>query len=100
MFNHQLPGDKNGAWHSSDLWYWIGTLDNCWRPVTDVDYEISDKMILSLVNFAKTGEPCEGWNITNKKNKKVMHFNTNSSMKKVNKFKLWYNLFTKKAVGE
>ena len=100
MFNHQLPGDKNGAWHSSDLWYWFGTLDNCWRPVNDIDHQISDKMILSLVNFAKTGEPANDWNITNKKNKKVMHFNSNSNMKKVNKFKLWFNLFTKKAVGE
>ena len=31
-FDRKLPGDENGAWHSSDLWYWFGTLDNCWRP--------------------------------------------------------------------
>lgn len=31
FFDRQLPGDDNGAWHSSDLWYWFGTLDHCWR---------------------------------------------------------------------
>ena len=27
-FDRQLPGDDHGAWHSSDLWYWFGTLAN------------------------------------------------------------------------
>ena len=103
MFNHQLPGDNNGAWHSSDLWYWFGTLDNCWRPVDKIDYEISDKMVSYLTNFAKAGDP-NGMDLplweTSKKTKKAMHFNSNVKMNKVNRRKLWFNLFTKKAVGE
>ena len=100
MFNHQLPGDKCGSWHSSDLWYWFGTLDNCWRPLSVVDYSISNEMVLCLTNFAKNGVPGDSWEPTSKKNKKVMHFNTNICMKRVKKSKLWYNLITKKAVGE
>lgn len=104
LFNHQLPGDDNGAWHSSDLWYWFGTLDNCWRPLEKTDYELSDKMTTYLTNFAKSGNPNDNklieWKQVGKKQKKVMHFNSKSKMNKVNKFKLWYNLFTNKAVGE
>ena len=40
------------------------------------------------------------WFPTNKKNKKVMHFNAKPGMRRVKKGKLWVNLFTKKAVGE
>ena len=52
MFNHQLPGDKNGAWHSSDLWYFFGTLKNSWRPMQKEDYELSNYMVSYLCNFA------------------------------------------------
>jgi para-nitrobenzyl esterase len=103
MFNHQLPGDNKGSWHSSDLWYWFGTLDNCWRPLTEIDYNLSNKMVTYLTNFAKTGNPNDDillkWEpCTNKK--KVLHFNKNIELKRVKKSKLWINLFTKKAVGE
>ena len=105
MFNHQLPGDDNGSWHSSDLWYWFGTLDHCWRPLTEVDYNLSDKMTSYLTNFVKYGNPNDDslpvWEKANKKQKKVMHFgNDIISMNKVKKGKLWINLFTKKQVGE
>ena len=56
-FERMLPGDKHGAWHSSDLWYWFGTLENGWRPFTERDEEISDLMTDYLTNFAKTGDP-------------------------------------------
>ena len=56
-FARQLPGDEKGAWHSADLWYWFGTLENCWRPFTDGDYALSNTMIEYLTNFAKTGDP-------------------------------------------
>jgi para-nitrobenzyl esterase len=56
-FERMLPGDKNGAWLSSDLWYWFGTLDNCWRPMEAQDREISDQMVRYLCRFAKTGNP-------------------------------------------
>ena len=57
MFDRMLPGDNNGAWHSSDLWYWFGTLDNCWRPFEKLDYQLSDIMTDYLCNFAKNGNP-------------------------------------------
>lgn len=105
LFNHQLPGDNHGSWHSSDLWYWFGTLRNCWRPLTDIDYELSNKMTSYLTNFVKHGNPngedLPTWNPSSKKEKKVLHLgNEEVSMKKTKKGKLWYNMFTKKAVGE
>ena len=57
FFNRQLPGDDNGAWHSSDLWYWFGTLDNCWRPMEKKDHDISRQMVSYLMNFCTYGDP-------------------------------------------
>ena len=53
----QLPGDDRGAWHSSDLWYWFGTLAHCWRPFTEKDTALSAQMVDYLTNFARTGDP-------------------------------------------
>ena len=105
LFNHQLPGDDKGAWHSSDLWYWFGTLKNCWRPLTNVDYELSDKMTTYLTNFVKTGNPNSDdlikWDSTLEKTKKALHLgNGYIGMKKLNKAKLWHSMLTNKAVGE
>lgn len=59
-FDHDLPGDHYGAWHSGELWYMFGTLDRCWRPWTQGDYELSDRMLDYWTNFMKTGDPnCE-----------------------------------------
>lgn len=105
FFNRQLPGDDNGAWHSSDLWYWFGTLDNCWRPMTNKDYALSEEMINYLLNFVKNGDP-NGDGLTNwmpytKANKKIMRFGENDShMGGVNGLKLIKTMLTNKAVGE
>jgi para-nitrobenzyl esterase len=56
-FDRKLPGDKNGAWHSADLWYWFGTLENCWRPMEPKDFALSEQMTDYLTNFCKTGDP-------------------------------------------
>lgn len=56
-FGRNLPGDDKGAWHSSDLWYTIGMLENCWRPMTDWDHTISERMVAYFANFARTGDP-------------------------------------------
>lgn len=56
-FSRQLPGDDQGAWHSSDLWYWFGTFENCWRPMTEWDKKLSELMIQYLINFSKNGNP-------------------------------------------
>lgn len=53
----QLPGDGKGTFHSADLWYWFGTLQNSWRPNTDWDAALSDTMRRYLTNFAKNGNP-------------------------------------------
>lgn len=57
FFSRHLPGDDNGAWHSSDLWYAFGTLDNCWRPFEKIDALLSDAMVRYLAAFVKTGAP-------------------------------------------
>ncbi len=56
-FTRDLPGDKNGAFHSSELWYMFGTLKNCWRPMTEGDYALSKKMLDYWSNFMKKGDP-------------------------------------------
>jgi len=56
-FKRQLPGDENSAWHSSDLWYFYGALEKCWRPFTSADRELADTMQRYAVNFMKTGDP-------------------------------------------
>lgn len=50
-------GDMSGAFHSAELWYMFGTLDRCWRPMTDHDRELSAQMVSYWTNFAKTGDP-------------------------------------------
>ncbi len=57
FFDRKLPGDKQGAFHSSDLWYWFGTLQNCWRPMEQADFDLSEEMVGYLTNFAKCGDP-------------------------------------------
>lgn len=56
-FTRQLPGDDAGAFHSSELWYMFGTLNRCWRPSTEGDYQLSDRMMDYWTNFMKTGDP-------------------------------------------
>ena len=99
FFDRMLPGDNCGAWHSSDLWYWFGTLANGWRPFEEKDYAISDQMVSYLTNFAKTGNP--GWEATTVKNQKVMCWGEKEPrMGRPGKWKLWYTMLTNKAVGE
>ncbi len=56
-FTHKLPGDEAGAFHSSELWYVHGTLSRCWRPMTEEDYLLSERMMTYWTNFMKTGNP-------------------------------------------
>ena len=109
-FDHQLPGDENGAWHSSDLWYWFGTLPNCWRPMTDADYQLSNQMVDYLCNFAKTGNPngeiANGesdlplWEDALKSPKKAMCLDPQIGMRKPSTLKMICTMLTNKAVGE
>ncbi|MCH4191358.1 MAG: carboxylesterase family protein [Butyrivibrio sp.] len=58
-FNRCLPGDDAGAFHSSELWYMFGTTERCWRPLTEYDRRLSDRMLEAWTGFMKTGDP--GW---------------------------------------
>lgn len=105
FFDRKLPGDDNGAWHSSELWYFFGTLKNGWRPFKEHDYKISDAMANALCNFAKTGNPNEVgsdvWKPTTASQKQIMLWGEQlPHMGKPSKLKLWYTMFTNKAVGE
>ena len=52
-FNHRLPGDGSGAFHSSELWYMFGTLDRCWRSFTDKDRQLSEKCLIIGVTLLR-----------------------------------------------
>ena len=56
-FDRKMPGDNAGAYHSAELWYIFQTLSRCWRPLTGVDYDLSNAMVKYWTNFAKNGDP-------------------------------------------
>ena len=105
FFDRRLPGGGNGAWHSSDLWYWFGTLDHCWRPMTAKDRLLSEQMVQYLTNFARTGDPNGGglprWEAVRKGQSKVLRLGEGETrMGGVNIAKLTHTMLTNKAVGE
>ncbi len=60
-FKRALPNDGRaclqGAFHSGELWYEFATLGRSWRPFTEADYELSERMVNYWTNFAKYGNP-------------------------------------------
>ena len=105
FFDRQLPGDGNGAWHSSDLWYWFGTLRNGWRPWEEKDLALAELMTDYLCNFAKGGNPnAEGlpkWQRCCKKQSKAIRLGEGEvRMENPKMTKLIYTMLTNKAVGE
>ncbi len=105
-FDRMLPGDENGAWHSSDLWYWFGTLPNCWRPMEEKDYALSEQMVSYLCNFVKTGDPNKAavlptWIASDKMQKRVLILGEKPThMGKPSMLKMIATMLTNKAVGE
>ncbi|MBQ8771665.1 MAG: carboxylesterase family protein [Clostridia bacterium] len=101
-FEHKLPGDDHGAWHSADLWYWFGTLPNCWRPFDKKDYDLSEEMVNRLVAFAQTGNPnVDGLATWTPAGKKALVFgNDATTLGKPSKLKMWKTMFTVKNPGE
>ena len=105
FFDRKLPGDDNGAWHSSDLWYWFGTLENCWRPMTLKDHTLTNQMTDYLTNFCKYGDPngtgLTAWLPMGKSQKKVLRLGEGDvRMGKADMLKLTKTMLTNKAVGE
>ena len=69
-FARPLPDDGShpevtarlkGAFHSSDLWFVFKTLKYCWRPWTQGDWDLSEKMLTAWTNFAKNSDPGLNW---------------------------------------
>ena len=95
-----------GDWHSADLWYWFGTLKNCWRPMEEKDYQLSGEMVSYLCNFAQNGDPNQGeevptWLPTTGSQKKVLMLGEKDThMGKPNMLKMICTMLTNKAVGE
>ena len=102
FFERNLPGDSHGAWHSSDLWYWFGTLDNCWRPFTDRDYALSSEMTDRLAAFAYSGDPnADGYVNWESGAKKALSWSdTGASLSNPSPIRLWKTMLTNKAPGE
>ena len=61
LFRHDLPGDDMGAIHSWELWYVFNTLKRCWRPLTEEDYAISEKMSDIWTDFIKGKDITDRW---------------------------------------
>ena len=101
FFERNLPGDDHGAWHSADLWYWFGTLDKCWRPFTEKDYELSEEMTDYLTAFAKSGNlNCENRTEWKSGTTALTFGDKPTAMKNPKALKLWYTMFTNHAPGE
>jgi para-nitrobenzyl esterase len=82
-FARPLPTDGrgnvlSGAFHSSDLWYVFKSLQHCWRPWAQGDWDLSEVMLTAWTNFAKYGDPNgpDGgeWNPYTKETPKFMLF--------------------------
>ena len=100
-FERMLPGDNHGAWHSSDLWYWFGTLDNCWRPFNDKDYELANIMTDYLTNFAKTANPNgEGLPAWTEDGGSIRLGGKKNEMGTPSKLKMTWTMLTNHAPGE
>ena len=102
FFERNLPGDDRGAWHSADLWYWFGTLDNCWRPFNDKDRALAEEMTDRLCAFAKDASPnASGYPEWTSGGKAALTLGDgDTAMTKPSALKMTRTMFTNRATGE
>jgi para-nitrobenzyl esterase len=53
----EITDRLKGAFHSSDLWFVFKSLKHCWRPWTQGDWDLTEKMLTAWTNFAKYSDP-------------------------------------------
>ena len=70
----QVTQRLRGAFHSSDLWFVFKTLKYCWRPWTDGDWALAEKMVTAWTNFAKYSDPQGDWKPCTKEDPSFMVF--------------------------
>ena len=105
-FDRQLPGDDHGAWHSADLWYWFGTLENGWRPWEEKDHELAEQMMDYLCNFVKKGDPNKAavlptWVASDDDQPRVLRLGEKAPhMARPSVLKMIFTMLTNKAPGE
>ena len=59
-WTHAIPGpekDRWGAFHCSEIPYFLNTLNQSPRPFEPIDHQIADTMSSYYVNFVMTGDP-------------------------------------------
>jgi para-nitrobenzyl esterase len=60
LWDHAIPGPdaaRYGAFHTSEVPYFMNTLGMSDRPFTEADHKIADMMSSYIANFVKTGDP-------------------------------------------
>ncbi len=57
FFDRRLPGNRYGAFHAADLWYFFGNMKRCWRPFEEADYALAARMMDYVANFVRSGDP-------------------------------------------
>lgn len=79
----EITDRLKGAFHSSDLWFVFKSLKHCWRPWTQGDWDLAEKMLTAWTNFVKYGDPNgqEGgeWTPCTAESPKFMLFKLNES---------------------
>jgi len=85
-----------GAYHTSDVPFWFGTLDafNMFRTTrnwTSWDRELSQKMTAALIAFANTGNPSTSdlkWPVWTALNEQLVNFGDRITIEKINRERL------------
>lgn len=59
-FNRPLPGGEIHHFHSADEWFFLGSIDKCWRDFNKEDYQLETEIVERISNFAKGESPNYG----------------------------------------